>query len=102
MTDKTAVTMTDSERRLPTIAQTEDATGSTATAVAAPEDSTEVLRTELSRPTPTVPRIQAAGTREGAQQATPSVGTFAPGGRFGALSYRDFRLAFFGQCISAV
>jgi MFS family permease len=27
---------------------------------------------------------------------------FAPGGRFGALAYYDFRLAFFGQCISAV
>jgi MFS family permease len=27
---------------------------------------------------------------------------FARGGRFGALTYYDFRLAFFGQCISAV
>ncbi|MFN8633956.1 MAG: MFS transporter [Chloroflexota bacterium] len=27
---------------------------------------------------------------------------FARGGRFGALTYRDFRLAFFGQCISGV
>lgn len=27
---------------------------------------------------------------------------FARGGRFGALAYYDFRLAFFGQCISAV
>jgi MFS family permease len=34
--------------------------------------------------------------------AAPPVGTFERGGRFGALSYRDFRLAFFGQCISAV
>jgi MFS family permease len=32
----------------------------------------------------------------------PAVGTFARGGRFGALTYYDFRLAFFGQCISAV
>jgi predicted MFS family arabinose efflux permease len=29
-------------------------------------------------------------------------GMFARGGRFGALTYYDFRLAFFGQCISAV
>lgn len=34
--------------------------------------------------------------------AEPKPGTFARGGRFGALSYRDFRLAFFGQCISAI
>jgi MFS family permease len=32
----------------------------------------------------------------------PAAGVFARGGRFGALTYYDFRLAFFGQCISAV
>jgi len=34
--------------------------------------------------------------------APAKVGTFARGGRFGALTYYDFRLAFFGQCISAI
>ncbi|MGE3267519.1 MAG: MFS transporter [Chloroflexota bacterium] len=29
-------------------------------------------------------------------------GMFQRGGRFGALTYRDYRLAFFGQCISAI
>ena len=32
----------------------------------------------------------------------PATGMFAPGGRFGALTYYDFRLAFIGQCISAI
>jgi MFS family permease len=35
-------------------------------------------------------------------EARPGSGSFARGGRFGALTYHDFRLAFFGQCISAV
>lgn len=37
-----------------------------------------------------------------APETRTSPGLFARGGRFGALTYYDFRLAFFGQCISAV
>src|SRR4051812_28173392 len=50
---------------------------------------------ERSTPPRSCPRTSDAATK-------PAAGVFDSGGRFGALGYRDFRLAFFGQCISAV